>query len=593
TTTFLIIEPYATERYEVRAQEIRAGLRSTIKLLELQSLSHRPRLWHVMSQMFYDPAFLEAARRDAAGTRSGAEQALQKQLHDKFMYLYEKPLDVSLRKLIIAGMGNYVRDQARPGDSGGSTSMLPQLLSLIANEAISARGGVNSSFAKEALAMDNERGSAAKTKREMLWDVGREMFLAILGPESFFDWLNGKNEPLLIEVGLGMVMIYEILLPQGPQPEFLLTILLKAEFHENKAMARTLSGRWRDGPVFVFQRDFLGEPSQPESGERHPFLRRIARQIDAAAKPLSLRLSDGNTSWLIEGAPGEHSRQFIFTAVADEAPLRAETESIKRRLTAMLLIAALITLLIAASATQDVVSPINRLIEGIRAISAGTYSYRVDVDRSDELGELAGAFNTMAGGLEERNILSHMVSGSALNATTSQDYEAKAREGRRHTVIVCFVSFVGAEAEMAAMTPEEALSFLNRQVVAACRILHSAGADIDKLLGPKILALFPPELGMVAVETARALQTAHGDGQLDLRPAIGLTRGPVISGILGSGDRRDHTVIGDTVNLAARAASIAEKLEPIAVVLDDALRTHIGDIGEFESLGETFVKGKT
>jgi|GEM_PF-2387169 len=593
TTTFLIIEPYAAERYEVRTQEIRADLRSTIRLLELQSLSHRPRLWHLMSRLFTDPAFLGAARRDASGSVPGADADLGKRLHDKFRYLHQKPLDISMRKVIIAGLGSYVRDQARPGDPGGNSSMLAQLMNKAANEAISSRGGVEASSGRNSSIPDPERGSAAETRREMLSDVGRDIFLAVLGPESFFDWLNGKNEPLLIEVGLGMAMIYEILMPDGPHPEFLLTILLKAEDHERIAMARTLSGTWRDGPVFAFQRDLLGEPSYPESGERYPFLRRIARQIDAAAKPLSLRLSDGTTSWLLEGTPSELSRQFIFTAIADEAPLRAEAESIKRRLTAMLLLAALVTLLLAASATRDVVSPIKQLIEGIRAISVERYSYRVDTNRSDELGELAGAFNAMARGLEERKILSHMVSSSALDATASRDYEAKAREGQRHEAIVCFVSFVGAEATMATLTPEEALTFLNRQVVAACRILHAAGADIDKLLGPKILAIFSPELGAAAVEAARKLQSAHQDGQLDLRPAIGLTRGSVISGILGSGDRRDHTVIGDTVNLAARAASIAEKLDPVAVVLDDLLRSSIGDVGEFESLGETHVKGKT
>lgn len=593
TTMFLVIEPYAAERHEVRVQEVRTDLRNVISLVELQGLAHRPRIWNLISRLFTDKAFLEAARRDAGGSIPAARNELQGRLKNIFLTLYGPPVDLSLRKVILAGMGNYVRDQARPADQGGSTSMLAELMNHNANEALAARGGEGMSSPGNPVLADIDRGSAGATKREMLWDVGREIFLSILGPEAFFDWINGKNEPLILEIGIGMVMLYEILLPSSTRPEFILTVLLRSEYHENNAMTRALSGKWRDGPVFVFRRDQIGQASFPETGERHPFLRRIARQADASSRLLSLRLSEGGTSWLVEGTPGTHSRQFVFVALADETPLLAETASIKNRLTALLLVAALVTMLLAASATQDIVSPIRNLIGGIRAISAECYSHRVASDRSDELGELAGAFNKMARGLEERNILRRMVSSSALTAATSSDDELKAREGRRTELIVCFVSFSGIEDAMASMPPEDALALLNRHVVTACRILNAAGADIDKLLGQKILAVFPPELGMAAIKTARNLQAAHWDGDLTFRPAIGLTVGPVITGILGSGGRRDHTIIGDTVNLAARAAALAERFDPVAVVLDDALRLRVKDIGSYEAMGETHVKGKT
>ncbi|HOY66292.1 MAG TPA: adenylate/guanylate cyclase domain-containing protein [Candidatus Ozemobacteraceae bacterium] len=592
TATFLVIEPYAAERHEMRVQEVRSDLRRTMQLLELQSLSHRPRIWHLIDRLFSTPEFLAAARRDAAGL-PGARVDLESELRRKFMRLYQKPVDISLRKLILAGMGSYVRDQVRPEDLGGESSMLPQLMNQVANQAIAARGGAPAAPSGSQLIVDGERGSAAETRQEIVWDVGREIFQSILGPESFFDWLNGKSEPVLIEAGIGMIMIYELFLPAPSHPEFLLTALLRAKPNENNAMARTLSGPWRDGPVFAFQRDLIGEPCYPETGERFPFLRNVARQVDASASPLSLRMEAGGTSWLVEGTPGEASRQFVFTALADEAPIRAETEALRHDLNVMLLLTGLIILLLAASVTRDITAPLRSLIEGIRAIGAGRYAHRVESDRTDELGELAGAFNMMTRGLEERDILSRMVSGSALTAATTQDGELLAREGSRRDSIVCFVSFPGIESRMAEMPPEEALLFLNRHVVVAGRILHAAGADIDKLLGPKLLAVFPTNRGSTAVAAARQLHHAFREGRLAIAPAVGLTIGPVIAGILGSGDRRDHTIIGDTVNLAARAASLAEKFDPAGIVLDDALRQHVRDIGSFEQLGETQVKGKS
>ncbi|HOT27144.1 MAG TPA: adenylate/guanylate cyclase domain-containing protein [Candidatus Ozemobacteraceae bacterium] len=592
STMFLVIGPYVSERHEVRVQEIRNDLRRSIGLLELQAFTHRPRLWSLIRRMFDDRRFLDVARRDAGGDDPAARVDLQNRLKDKFLYLYNKPINLSLRKIAIGGMNNYVRDQSRLFDPSDGSGMLTELLRFTANAAIAARGGEATPQVAMSLSNDLERGSVQATKGEMLWDVGREIFLSVLGPETFFDWLNGKNEPILLEVGIGMAMLYEILLPNSTRPEFLVSLLIKSEFHENNAMGRTVSGPWRDGPVFAFQRDQIGRMVHPESGERHPFLRRIARQVDASSKSLSLSLSDGGTRWLIEGAPGACSRQFVFVALADEAPLLAETAAFRRRLTALFLVAALITLLLAASATQDIVSPVRSLIVGIQAVSEEDYSHRVPADRSDELGELADAFNKMARGLEERNILRKMVSSSALTAATSGDDERKAREGARREFIVCFVSFTGIEAAMSSMSPEAALELLNRHVVVVCRILHAAGADIDKLLGPKILAVFPPELALIAVKTARRLQAAHQEGALSFRPAVGMTIGSVVTGILGSGGRRDHTIIGDTVNLAARAAALAERFDPVAVVLDEALRQRAKDIGSYESLGETHVKGK-
>ncbi|HEY9071687.1 MAG TPA: adenylate/guanylate cyclase domain-containing protein [Candidatus Ozemobacteraceae bacterium] len=591
TAAFLIIEPYAAERHDMRVQEVRAELRGMMQTLELQSLSHRPRIWSLISGLFTTPGFLDAARRDAAGD-PGARARLEALLYRNFMRIYQKPVDISLRKIILAGTGSYVRDQARPGDPGGESSMLPQLMSQVANQAIAARGGPRED-ADGRLLQDGERGSAAATRREMVWDVGREIFQSILGPESFFDWLNGKNDPLLIEAGIGMIMIYELFLPSPARPEFLLTVLLRAKYNENNAMARTLSGQRRDGPIFVFQRDLLGEPCYPETGERYPFLRRIARQVDASASPLSLRLDAGGTRWLVEGAPGGASRQFVFTALADEAPIRAETEALRRDLNVMLLLTGLITLLLAASVTQDITSPLRNLIDGIRSIGAGRYGQHLDASRTDELGELAKAFNQMARGLGERDILRRMVSGSALTAATTSDGELQAREGSRREMIVCFVSFPGIEFRMAGMAPDEALLFLNRHVIVACRVLQASGADIDKLLGPKLLAAFPQEHGQAAIAAARQLHLAHREGRLPIAPAIGLTLGPIIAGILGSGDRRDHTIIGDTVNLAARAATLAERFDPAGIVLDETLWNHVRDIGSFEQLGETQVKGKS
>jgi diguanylate cyclase (GGDEF)-like protein/PAS domain S-box-containing protein len=49
---------------------------------------------------------------------------------------------------------------------------------------------------------------------------------------------------------------------------------------------------------------------------------------------------------------------------------------------------------------KDIVSPIHKLREATRRLGAGDFDHRVDVDRDDELGQLATTFNAMAGALD-------------------------------------------------------------------------------------------------------------------------------------------------------------------------------------------------
>ena len=49
--------------------------------------------------------------------------------------------------------------------------------------------------------------------------------------------------------------------------------------------------------------------------------------------------------------------------------------------------------------------PIDRLMDGIRAILDGDYDYQVQIDRNDELGDVSNAFNQMSQGLKERQIM--------------------------------------------------------------------------------------------------------------------------------------------------------------------------------------------
>ena len=67
-----------------------------------------------------------------------------------------------------------------------------------------------------------------------------------------------------------------------------------------------------------------------------------------------------------------------------------------------------------------------------------------------------------------------------------------------------------------------------------------------------------------------------------------IAAGLVLGQVIGSGAAQERAVVGETPNLAARLQAAAE---PDAVVIADSTRRLVGNLFEYESLGEVEVKG--
>lgn len=137
--------------------------------------------------------------------------------------------------------------------------------------------------------------------------------------------------------------------------------------------------------------------------------------------------------------------------------------------------------------------------------------------------------------------------------------------------------------------PERVVGFLNQLMTIIVDAITGAGGDVDKLIGDAVLARFQgvqAEVRAIAAarEALRLLETAD----LPRGVGIGIYTGDVISGTVGSPDRMDFTVIGDSVNLAARLCSAAARSE---IVADSETVTASGatDFGPAETIS---VKGR-
>ncbi|MBR4569545.1 MAG: adenylate/guanylate cyclase domain-containing protein, partial [Candidatus Riflebacteria bacterium] len=136
---------------------------------------------------------------------------------------------------------------------------------------------------------------------------------------------------------------------------------------------------------------------------------------------------------------------------------------------------------------------------------------------------------------------------------------------------------------------------LREQIAAIAEIVISNGGDIDKIMGEKLLIAFhlgDKTANETAINAAKAAHLIENNPNLHFKVAVGVNYGLVISGYLGVGQKRDFTIIGDSVNVTARIASFAEKLESNKCVVSEGVMSLIKSEIKTEEYGEVRFKGK-
>src|SRR5262245_18662869 len=147
------------------------------------------------------------------------------------------------------------------------------------------------------------------------------------------------------------------------------------------------------------------------------------------------------------------------------------------------------------------------------------------------------------------------------------------------------------------LSPADNFELLNSYLAAMDPPVHTNGGFIDKYVGDAVMALFVDAAdGAVAaaVGMTKSLRRFNADRKGPrLGMSIGLHAGPVVLGTIGSVQRMDTTVIGDTVNTASRLELLSRPYGA-AVLLSGAVRDRLRDPGRFtfRAGGRVRAKGK-
>ncbi|MEK9719603.1 MAG: adenylate/guanylate cyclase domain-containing protein, partial [Quisquiliibacterium sp.] len=179
------------------------------------------------------------------------------------------------------------------------------------------------------------------------------------------------------------------------------------------------------------------------------------------------------------------------------------------------------------------------------------------------------------------------------NQATQRPSRNAERAGERRQVTVLFGDLCGFTALSSALDPEETHALLNRYFDTVDSILRRYGASIDKHIGDAVMAVFGAPVAHTddpqrAARAALEIHAALAAMQPPLTAHIGIASGTVVASDTGSDAHRNYTVIGDSVNLAAR---LQDRAPPGETLVSDSVRNAGGAGFVWHALGDTQIKG--
>lgn len=334
-----------------------------------------------------------------------------------------------------------------------------------------------------------------------------------------------------------------------------------------------------------------------------------ARQLEAERDCLVRRFGNGTGTLDLEvpvyAAAGRPLRLGEIHLGLSEAPVAVAIRALRYRLGMLAGIALILggpgAYLLAGFGLR----PVHDLVRGVRGISSGHFEQHIDLQRSDELGLLTDAFNAMVKSLRQKEVvqttLERYVSKPLADKILRRENHLQlGGEEKEVTILFCDIRRFTSLAER--LPPAQVVELLNAYFTRMIQVVGDHEGMVDKLMGDSVMALFgapqsqgddPLRAVRCAVDMQQAVQRFNQQRACqDLPPlemGIGINTGPVIAGNIGSATRMEYTVIGDSVNIAARLQGLAR---PGEILVSEATYRAITGLVVAEPLAPTELKGK-
>ena len=223
-----------------------------------------------------------------------------------------------------------------------------------------------------------------------------------------------------------------------------------------------------------------------------------------------------------------------------------------------------------------------------------------------ELNNQSNSFNAMLRALRwfelyvPKKIVDRLIKQGEISDTISKE----------QTVTIMFTDIVGFSSISEGMTAPEVAAFVNRhfEIVTSC--IEAEEGTVDKFIGDSVMAFWgapdsQSDSEARACRAALAIRTnlqeentrLRSEGKRPIGIRIGIHTGIATVGNIGTPDRINYTVIGDTVNIGQRVEQIGKSLGPaeseITILISGDTASGLGSEFELINLGSHTVKGRS
>ena len=274
----------------------------------------------------------------------------------------------------------------------------------------------------------------------------------------------------------------------------------------------------------------------------------------------------------------------------------------------------LLGLAVAALVTNRLSRPVRSLASAMRDVQGGNLNVQLPVRSTDEVGRLTDSFNFFVQELRSKERMKQTfgkyIDPRILEHVLAQP-GAEALAGGRREMTVLFADLVGFTSLSERLTPLVMVTLLNRHFGLQALAVQEHKGVVDKFVGDSIVGFWGPpfvkaeenatlacraaEAQLLALDTLRRelpeITGLRRDApRIDL--CIGICTGEVVVGNIGSENTRSYTVVGDTVNLAARLER-ANRVYGTQILINESTAKAIGSQFETREIDTISVKGKT
>ncbi|MCK5876949.1 MAG: Cache 3/Cache 2 fusion domain-containing protein, partial [Candidatus Marithrix sp.] len=329
-----------------------------------------------------------------------------------------------------------------------------------------------------------------------------------------------------------------------------------------------------------------------------------------ASKHLEFKLADQRQYLQVKPLQDERGINWLIVVVIPEADFMEQINANTRTTILLCFAALIIAIIISLLVSKWPVMPILRLNIAAKKLMDGKWEQDLPTERSDEIGNLAMSFKSMAMQLKEvfenlekvnkayerfvpREFLKLLDKQSVLEINLGDQVE------KEMTVLFLDVRDFTSISEK--MTPQDNFEFINSYLGQMEPIIYQYHGVIDKYIGDAIMALFPTNADDAVASSVAMLKklqqyniTLQNKGQDAIKVGIGLHTGKLMLGTIGGLTRMEGTVISDAVNLASRIEGM-NKQYGASLLISEVTYTNLTNAAQYlvRDIDKVRVKGKS